>query len=99
MGLVKDVPDQIVACINAAWTSQGLEDWGKENKCCELKKCRLLLSTLTSSPLVTQSQTSAEESSVPSPPVKRSKTSKESIVPTFTSIDKFLQNSGRKTHH
>ena len=31
MGLVKDVPDQIVACVHDAWTSQGLEDWGKEN--------------------------------------------------------------------
>ena len=55
--------------------------------------------TPTPSPLVTQSQTSVEESSVPSPPAKRSKTSEESIVPTMTSIDKFLQNSGRKIHH
>ena len=24
------VPDQTVAYVNAAWTGQGLEDWGKE---------------------------------------------------------------------
>ena len=28
---MKDAPDQIVGYVNAAWTSQGLEDWGKEN--------------------------------------------------------------------
>ena len=71
---------------------------GKRKQCCELKKCRLLLSTPTPSPLVLQSLTSVEESSVSSPPVKRSKTSEESIVPTVT-IEKFLQNSGRKIHH
>ena len=71
---------------------------GKRKQCCELKKCRLLLSTPIPSPLVLQSLTSVEESSVSSPPVKRSKTSEESIVPTVT-IEKFLQNSGRKIHH
>ena len=47
--------------------------------------------TPTPSPLVRQSQTSVEESSVPSPPVNCQK--EESIVPTVTSIE-FLQNSG-----
>ena len=46
----------------------------------------------TPTPLVTQSQTSVEESSVPSPYNGQ----KEESV---TSIDKFLQNSGRKIHH
>ena len=98
MGLVKDAtrPDSgICKCCMDKPRFGGL---GKRKQCCELKKCRLLLSTPIPSPLVLQSQTSVEESSVSSPPVKRSKTSEESIVPTVT-IEKFLQNSGQKIHH